>query len=130
MCLTLINEELHTASRDILVYKIISNDNSSYHREFPYEPNTLYRLRKALKPVWGEVFRGFHAYISYIGYDGNRHFIPNRAKIVAFIVPKGAKYYLGHHGEIVSTSIRSWDLKHLTHDRRYDVLKLYKELPL
>ena len=44
----------------------------------------------------------------------NSHLLLNinkPSKLVEFIIPKGAKYFIGFDGEIVSTSIRSGSLR-------------------
>lgn len=100
-----------TAKKDITVYKEIFRNNLSYWRCFEYSPNTLYQLRKPLKHdthVAHEIHEGFHS------YDNLQYAYSIRdpyAKIVKFVIPKGAKYY--HNSdrhEYVSTSIRSGDL--------------------
>jgi hypothetical protein len=103
------------AKADIPVFKIIDKDNTSFIQKFQYEPNTLYRLRKALKPAlhWPyEVDAGFHAY-TIDCYETNKH-LNSRTKKVKFTIPKGARYFIGIHGDIVATAIRSGDLTPIT----------------
>lgn len=97
-------EKERTATEDMVVYKIIKNDNKSFWLNFQYQPNTLYRLRKKLKISEGAIHEGFHAYLFADVYKSYR------TKYVKFIIPKGAKYYLGKNDDIVSTSIRSGNL--------------------
>lgn len=107
-----IKKYLYTAKEDITVYKIIKNDNTSMYQDFQYKPNTQYCLGKNLKPwdlicIYFEVDEGFHAYLS-------KRFTPDK-KLVEFVIPKGAKYFLGINNDIVSDSIKSGDLKNLIH---------------
>lgn len=105
------------AKQDITVYKMIFTNNESLYTFFKYKPNTLYRLRKSLKIEYSQplkqnvkktVEEGFHAFTKENGFTGLN--LPYK-KLVKFTIPKGAKYYLGMNGDIVSTSIRSGNLK-------------------
>lgn len=107
---------IKTATQDIIVYKKITKTNISEYQSFKYQPNTLYRLRKKLvaericSNSIRSVNRGFHAF----RYKLDRpNYTNNYYKIVEFTIPKGAKYYTGENGDIVSTSIRSGSLKRL-----------------
>lgn len=140
MCLQ-IDSKIHknpiplTAKKDIEVFKVIHNDNYTVIQGFKYEPNTLYRHRKSLKCYGGyNIFHGFHSYdekvtfkicnkdlvykqADVINLRYNNREISNydviKCKIVKFIIPKGAKYFIGTDGDKVSTSIRSGDLKNI-----------------
>lgn len=113
MCFMIPNHDKskeYTAKEDITVYKVIFKDNSSQYRYFQYKPNTTYRLRKKLKIINVKfIYEGFH---SYIDKKNNKHMVVgNSHKIVKFVIPKGAKYYINKmNGEYVSTSIRTGDL--------------------
>lgn len=103
------------AKEDITVYKVVLKSNTSFWRHFKYKANTLYRLRKKLKvsPIWGEIHLGFHSYSTMRKANAE---VCNGTKIVAFTIPKGAKYYHNpDHMEYVSSSIRSDDLVALTY---------------
>ena len=107
MCLTVSSGEL-TAEEDIIVYKIIQEDNKSLHQNFQYTPNTRYKLQGELNPIVTAsnlvlIKEGFHAFVN------PNYAIP--ALCVKFTIPKGAKYYLGKHNNIVSNEIISGDLK-------------------
>lgn len=112
---------IKTAKQDITVYKMITKNNISVYQNFKYEPNTLYRLRKKLvaERVRNNTIRivnsGFHAFRnnadSYALKAINTNY--SNEKYVEFTIPKGAKYYIGEYGDIVSTSIRSGSLKRL-----------------
>lgn len=124
MCL-FVKGKIQVAKEPITVYKIITVENKSKYQHFRYTPDTLYRLRKALKTkrLYGDrvIEPGFHAYRT-LGYTKRALSYTKRAltgyivrswsreKIVEFTIPKGAKYYLGHNNDIVSTSIRSGSL--------------------
>ena len=99
--------KMRVAREPITVYKVIRFDNTSVVRGFQYKPNTLYRLRRALKVIkydeYLEINAGFHSY-TYKSYQ-------NGKKLVEFTIPKGAKYYVGMNSQIVSTSIRSGSLE-------------------
>jgi hypothetical protein len=107
----------YIAKEDMLVYKVISESDKSLYARFQYKPNELYRLRKPLRPAGtfaDRVNEGFHAYTQlstatfkcsvYGGWT-------DKPKVVQFTIPKGARYFLGKMGDIVSTSIRSGDLQ-------------------
>ena len=113
MCLTSRTLDILIADRDIFVYKIIDCNNLSMHKMFPYKPNTLYRLRKALNPLrcnfsmLYKVYNGFHSFITKPREYYCFH------KVVEFTIPKGARYMIGLYGDIVSTSIRSGSLERI-----------------
>lgn len=134
MCLEILKES-HlqckplVARENMIVYKVINKTNASYHRYFKYIPNTLYRLRKSLKVSKFYI----HALKESINYKSETRYIhegyhsyknkpksteitmidmvSGGVKIVKFTIPKGAKYFLGIDGDIVSTSIRSGNLR-------------------
>jgi hypothetical protein len=127
MCLHAVGT-LQTATKDIPVWKILRKDNKSLLQNFQYEPNTLYRLRKALEVDWGNTIEaGYHSFNPeqlqvYREERGSAYwrvaprpdydFLSRRlrGKLVRFYIPKGAKYYLGNRGDIVSTSLHSGSL--------------------
>lgn len=103
------------ATTDIVVYKIIFKNNESFYKYFEYTPNTLYRLRKPLVPIKEDSYRCYKIERGFHSYEKNTDSIfSNLCKKVKFIIPKGAKYFCGHNGDIVSTSIRSGSLRALT----------------
>lgn len=111
MCLHTRQNVIEIAKKPIKVYKVIKLDNKSLYQDFQYQPDTLYRLRKALAYTrvgdYGYEFdAGFHAY-----RDVNNLYYSYRNKVVEFTIPKGARFIIGQYNEIVSTSIRSGDLK-------------------
>lgn len=110
----------HIAKSNMTVWKVITTDNYSYYKNKPYKPNTLYPRVKfgyysqVIKQILETVIEmGYHSYKSRENAR-NLHFnsIMDDTKIVKFIIPKGAKYYIGEDGDIVSNIIKSGDLKH------------------
>lgn len=119
MCLKIKSgTRLHIAKKDIEVYKLIGKNDVSVYRGFHYKPNTKYHLRFPLKPILARldngrrrtVERGYHSYIDHecLGRCLGRG---SRYKVVKFIIPKGAEYYVGADNDMVSTAIISGDLK-------------------
>lgn len=97
------------ATHDIEVWKVLKNDNRSIVQGFQYKPNTLFRLRKKLNPEDSQgIYEGFHAYTNKAEAET---MVGGDWKLVTFTIPKGAVYFLGICDEIVSTSIRSGNLK-------------------
>jgi hypothetical protein len=117
---------IKVAKEAITVYKVVDISNKSRHQGFQYTPNTLYKLGKPLKPIHGytfyrtrssyDVYDGFHSYTNYQTARSYCYCKHNNLKVVKFYIPKGAKYIVGNaeDHEIVSTSIRSGDLKEIT----------------
>ena len=127
MCLTMSKyHDEQIATKDIPVFKTLRFGNKSAVQGFVYKPNTTYKMKKLIKIV--RIFEnryideGFHSvydikYIEEWSYSriGNHREDINLEKIVRFYIPKGAKYYIGSSGDIVSTSIRSGNLKSLNY---------------
>ena len=104
---------------DRVVWKVIREDNCSVYQKFVYRENTEYGSEElnARYSYLGEgiqsihyVNEGYHAYTT-------RKFarlcrFSRMEKIVKFVIPEGAKYYIGCLGDIVSDQIRSLDLRH------------------
>lgn len=107
-----------TADKDITVYKVIRDDNTSWNRLFPYMPGVKYTLNVPDSEKFNQaefesvryrryVSEGFHAYAykkAALARGGHWR------KAVSFTIPKGAHYYLGTFGEIVSDQIIAGDL--------------------
>lgn len=107
---------------DRVVWKVIGYNNISTTRLFQYDENSLYSI-DGLKVYRVEgaihqprivyvVDRGYHAYTTRRTARGCRCLFLCDGKIVKFVIPKGAKYFVGMDGDIVSDQIRSLDLKH------------------
>jgi hypothetical protein len=130
MCL-IIDGDIQTAKADIQVIKFLHQNNRSPYYAFAWKPNKLYRLHKRLKPVdayTNIIHEGFHSFnaslvsfscypVANIIYIRRKHmdrlsdlFDLRSNKACEFVIPKGAKYYIGRDGDMVSTSIRSGDL--------------------
>ena len=114
---------LRVDRKDMTVYKVINNNNVSYHTGFQYLPNTEYDHGKPLEilPESGivatyGVSEGFHSYYTYksglITFD-MMTWAACDVKLVAFIIPKGAKFLRGVYDEVVSDKIRSGTLERL-----------------
>lgn len=114
------NEQI--AEEDIVCYKLLIEcyDKKSKSTVFKsirgtYQLNTLYRLRKKLKPdnnILQEfgINKGYHSYDKEGAIVAKKHALSFR-KIYKCIIPKGAKYYKGVHNNreytgYVSTSIK------------------------
>lgn len=134
MCLR-INESCHKktkskyipliAKEDMKVWKVITKKNCSMYREKYYEPNLAYPEVK-FTYRWHEyavydyrineyishhyIDRGYHAYKTYD--EAKKYFDDTIYKIVEFIIPKGAKYFIGRDRDIVANKITAGDLKH------------------
>lgn len=117
MCLYIASGDVERiAMEDRVVYKVIQKNNKSLHQDFQYKPNTLFRLRKKLKIFrvgdYNEINEGFHSYVNFVTAAKRCSYILTfNTKLVEFIIPKGAKYYLGDMNDIVSTSIKSGSLR-------------------
>lgn len=127
MCLTPISKE-KTAKKDILVYKVIDDLDKSFHYNFQYTPNETYNLDKKLAVVETchsidnyelisekIINEGFHSFDS-LEPAGDWYWVSLKrgiSKLVEFTIPKGAKYYIGTNGELVSSSIRAGNLDNL-----------------
>lgn len=131
------------AEDDIPVYKIICKGNKSMHQGFQYRPNATFRLRKRLRPkdtmssqeklehikrelqYWGTAISGDKEWKSffYKGFHSWDAIIPEAVKLsqefklVHFVIPKGARYYKGTSGDIVSTSLHANSLKKIKVDK-------------
>lgn len=140
MCLYIdSSSNARTADDDIHVWKIISTSNESEYFHFKYEKNTTYKttMRSAVRKMerlvcdggrvpymtWHVVENGFHAYtykpkiIHGNTYDSFLVAgvvvltdVPDKFKIVEFVIPKGATYYTGTLYDIVSDEITSGSL--------------------
>lgn len=104
------------AKTDKTVWKVIGKHNLSMHRKKHYSPNKLYQRvafgysSDSLNIQYIEA--GYHAFtsrcIARLKYYSNKE----EYKLVKFTIPKGAKYYIGEDGDIVSNMIKSGNLIH------------------
>lgn len=118
MCLEIVSSK-KIAIEDMTVYKVIHANNTSAARLFHYEPGVLYTLaandrKKFDLAEWDTaqiVNEGFHAYGEKAMADHCHDY--RNEKTVAFTIPKGAQYYLGTFGTIVSDAIVAGSLEAL-----------------
>lgn len=119
MCLITKEPEM-VATKPILVYKVIRDDNRSFYCHFPYTPNQKYQTKLAVESFlyqhesMTKVEDGFHAWMdkqeAIRESDTLNSEFWQDTKIVSFTIPKGALYYLGNRKDIVSNKINSGDL--------------------
>ena len=110
-----IHEHLETAAKGISAYKIVHKDNRSMYMKFVYSENTSYKTdmnAEQYDKTLAKVSAGFHAFRNKpihldLPYDDNDY------KIVKMTIPKGAHYYLGIHGDVVSDTINAGTLRSL-----------------
>ena len=107
MCLH-IKSGPHVADKDMTVWKVITGNNLSQWFDFKYSPNRKYKTVKldVLTYDGGRIEEGYHAYRFKLD-----KVVDGLYKAVEFTIPKGATYYLGTGGDIVSNRIVSGDLK-------------------
>lgn len=101
------------AKKDMPVWKMIHNTNHSFFEGFLYQPNKRYMIEFPYLIGTRIVDKGYHAFRSR--KTARQHYGINmscKPKIVKFTIPKGAKYYIGEDGDIVSNTIIAGDLKH------------------
>jgi len=92
-------ENLKVAEKDIKVWKVLNNDFSApIYRSFQYVPLKVYKTKMMLHVRDYQsvvVEEGFHSFTSRksaeVSHLSPRH---NMGKIVEFVVPKGANYYV------------------------------------
>ncbi len=121
-----------TAKKPIKVYKVLDGSYSPY-RSFRWVKGYYYYEDEPLEvkgqfTLWNQqlgffeqfeqpvssnrysarfsIERGLHAWQSkHIAYNSYTYHIRTNARIVEMIIPKGAKYFLGDDGDIVSDKI-------------------------
>jgi len=127
MCLFVVSGP-YVADRPKKVWKVIKPDNTSAYQDFTYEPNTFYGGEtltietNEFRQNNSVIERGFHSieksncwlkgYTIFGGKDRRAiASLDEGEKLVEFIIPTGARYYKGVHGDIVSDQIVSGNLK-------------------
>lgn len=94
------NDKYTIASKNLYTFKSLNSDLTSPYLGFKYEMNKLYKIR--FTRFWGlfgsMVKRGFHS------INGS-YFVDYYSKFVICKIPKGAKYYIGLDGDVVSSQI-------------------------
>ena len=111
MCLVIKKHtQRRTASKPIKVWKLLGVDNTSPFYNHVYFPNQTYVAKFSFSyDVYDNKFveSGLHAYCTL---DGAEYFRFPDEYIVQMTIPKGAHYYLGSLGDIVTDTIESGDL--------------------
>lgn len=96
-----------TANKSITVYKIVTKfgkDIISQYQRFEYKLGKVYTTKFGISA--NKIDQGLHAYrkeairCQITGY--NRYH-----KVMECKIPKGAKYYIGRHGDIVSNKLKT-----------------------
>jgi len=104
------------AKEDINVFKILTRGNFAPFKSFLYEKGMHYYqegkpfgIGKIEKPWYSSMWRfdveqGLHSYTSKSKAEEHLSFYIN-IKIVKMIIPKGALYYIGINGDVVSSEL-------------------------
>jgi len=101
------------AKKNIEVWKILMNEGKSPYRHFKWEPGFHYyqdngKLPKNINGCWNiQIHAGLHAFVDEVTARKRRRemFYYHNKHIVKMTIPKGAKYFLGTNGDIVSTEM-------------------------
>lgn len=107
---------IRTAKKRIEVFKVITSDNHSlFKHHYTWAPHSYRKANMAASREGCDrlVYDGFHAFRSpewAMPYSIFPCRIPPE-KIVRMYIPRGAKYYIGDDGDIVSNRIYSGTLK-------------------
>lgn len=121
LCIDKRHPNLIEAKRSITVYKLLYRDEDGSYKsvvqDFLYEP---YQIVKSLIKVrsyfcdqsqGGYVTTGLHAYRSLKhAMDSYLWNAQGNNVIVKMIIPKGAHYYIGTNGDIVSDTLDTADM--------------------
>lgn len=110
MCLDIKSRKIHTADKNITVYKLLSvgvkGSLRAPHRDTRYflgktkEVNA--NFSKQLNS--GSINKGLHAFLK--SYTARRYWVRHDLRVFAATIPRGSKYILGKGGQIVSTQLR------------------------
>lgn len=131
MCLTIKKgTKRQVATRSMRVFKVLTKDDDgdleSPFRFMPYKRNEMYkapmRRRNSRKQHSGNnsVDIGLHAYISLKEAMYYGSCLSGRRVVEAFI-PKGASFYRGKRGDIVSNKLQTRTLRILARVRTRDL---------
>lgn len=106
---TAIKSSIPIAKEDIKVYKVLTLSNLSPCQYFKYQKGKTYKANIQRRPgkhhknyYYFAIFQGLHTCVTKL--EAKRDF--NNGKIVEMIIPKGSKYYIGTHGDIVSNKLK------------------------
>lgn len=118
MCLTILEKtNKRVAVNDILVYKCLDYDSDSYSTPFQYFPiyfteNGRYwmsvkNFTYSHEGNYKNVEQGIHAYYDKeMADDTSESFVDSCGTETHYaIIPKGAKYYIGNKGDVVTTTL-------------------------
>ena len=118
MCLW-VKRDARIAKKNIKVWKILDGDRAPYYNEFVYVRNKLHHSElKADIPSHNLIQEGLHSFIklrralysaSLLNGTNNSVGLWSKVAVHQMIIPKGAVFYIGHSGDIVSQS-RSWQV--------------------
>lgn len=110
MCLTIRNgtrkEKPYIATEAITCYKVVRGKKyiTSEYKHFRYELGKLYKVE--MGKIYDRVERGLHSY-TIKGLKSSSHKILYDSKrAVRCKIPKGASYYIGRYGDLVSNKIK------------------------
>lgn len=99
MCLDKKHSIYKVAKKDLYTIKYLDKSMTSPFMDFTYELNKLYSIKT--NKFWNVfstvVKKGFHSAFQHYPACANT--------IVLCKIPKGSKYYIGSHGDVVSTQI-------------------------
>jgi len=117
MCMWVIDITKHKVNTDIVCYKILNKDLTSYVKKFQYELNKEFTTKLGIpRQEYNSyntprliVDEGFHGCVNY--NDANRPYKElkkdNDILLVACIIPKNSEFYFNHFtGFIVSEKIK------------------------
>lgn len=91
---------------DIIAYKRIKRSGKALFTDFWYEPNTLYRKKRKLRPTQESVYgAGFHAFRVSTPYYTMR----DSTIRISVKIPKGSTVFYGMNGDIVTNQIQTLD---------------------
>lgn len=96
------------AKEDIIVYKVLDQNNYSPYRAYKYTEGFHYYETGDIIPEVGKcstdiiIKKGLHSYSSYTIASTRRN---STDKIVKMIIPKGSKYFIGKNEDIVSDNL-------------------------
>jgi len=101
------NQRAKIAKKDIVCWKVIRNNNTSYFYNHKY---IYYTLQLKVKLIFNEendiISEGYHSYINTDMFDTGKIDIDFDSKKTKFLIPKGTRYYESkEYGEYISETI-------------------------
>lgn len=122
MCLH-IKSGPHVATKNIAVFKALNTTNLAPYFGYYYRSNHFTR-KVVLRPSghWARYYpptgnirvinEGYHAHLAYKKAQSMASNSWVTRKVVIMVIPKGATYYIGKHGDVVSSQLFTGDLEH------------------